>query len=78
MPRSTLSRSLAAHFATYAFPVQVMLCDDPARVEQDILAIDGGGQAAYKNAPSALSGRRIFVVDDSWPHQVPLPPRGPA
>ncbi|MBN8411347.1 DUF1853 family protein [Halomonas cupida] len=77
MPRSTLSRSLAAHFATYAFPVQVMLCDDPARVEQDILAIDGGGQAAYKNAPSALSGRRIFVVDDSWPHQVPLPPRSP-
>lgn len=85
--RDDLTRALAAHFATYATPVQVMLTEDPLRFEREALdpPLDGSwvlGQDAdepatqdMKNAPPAACGRRIFVVGDDWPRQIPLPPR---
>ncbi|ALM52490.1 DUF1853 family protein [Halomonas huangheensis] len=65
----TLSRTLAAHFATWATPVQLMLCRDPLEFAASPLP-----HPANDNAPPEQVGRRIFVVSDDWPRQIPLPP----
>ncbi|MGQ7249610.1 DUF1853 family protein [Halomonas sp. V046] len=71
LPRDTLSRSLAAHFATYATPVQLMLARHPSHFADTPLAPG----APHDKAPPGGTGRRVFVVADDWPKQIPLAPR---
>jgi len=71
LPRDTLSRSLAAHFATYATPVQLMLARHPSRFADTPLAPG----LAHDTTPPGGTGRRVFVVADDWPRQIPLGPR---
>lgn len=69
-PRRTLSRTLAAHFATWATPVQLMLCRDPVEFAAN-------PTPANDDAPPEDFGRRILVVGNDWPGQIPLPPGQP-
>ncbi|QEM81643.1 DUF1853 family protein [Halomonas binhaiensis] len=74
MSRTSLSRTLAAHFATYATPLQLMLCAEPQYFSDLPFTLQCHADEKNKDAPSKYAGRRVFVVGDDWPRQIPLPP----